>query len=172
MKKSWMEKTGAIIGPALVLCCAPANAGDAGRVTGTVMQTDRSAAGVAAGVYDHSAVGASPAAAFAQIEIAGEKYSVMTCRDLTQRAKYFDDTPVAIQDARILKTDLYDAFRRQIFVSDRTGRYKRIFVDLYTPLSAELEKMEGKTGTLYGTMQSKPSPGSFTVTRWELQKEK
>lgn len=146
-------------------------AGDAGRVTGTVMQTDKAAAGVASGVYEHAAVGGARAVAFPQIEVEGATYSVMSCRDLRRHGKNLENAPVALRGARILKTDLYDAYRRQIFASDRTGRYKRIFVDLSASLSAELEKMEGKTGTLYGSLQIKPSPGSFIVTRWERHEE-
>jgi len=104
-----------------------------------------------------------------QISFEGMQYTVWTCLDLTQRAKDFDNEYIAIQDAHILKTDLYDAFRRQVFVSDRTGKYERIFVELYSPLSALLEKMDGKTGTLYGSIQCKPSFGSFIVTGWKIK---
>jgi hypothetical protein len=107
-----------------------------------------------------------------QIVYAGKNYTVLTCRDLTQRAKNYDNESIAIQDVHIQKTDFYDAYRRQIFVSDRTGRYERVFVELYSPLSAVLEKMEGRTGILYGSIQCKPSFGSFIVTRWEIQEKK
>jgi hypothetical protein len=118
-----------------------------------------------------SSAGQSRAGGLSQIVHEGNAYTVRTCRDLTQSAKNFDNESIVIQAAHIRKTDFYDAYRRQIFVSDRTGRYERIFVDLYSPLSAVLEKMEGRTGALYGSLQCKPSCGSFIVTRWEIKEQ-
>jgi len=39
-------------------------------------------------------------------------------------------------------------------------------------LSALLEKMAGQLGTLYGSIQCKPSFGSFIFTGWKLKDEK
>ena len=144
-------------------------AGNSGGVTGTVMHTDTSAGKVNTAAQQVSGKSTARAGGLSQIVYEGKKYTVLTCRDLTQSAKNFDNESIAIQAAHIRKTDFYDAYRRQILVSDRTGRYERIFVELYSPLSAVLEKMEGKTGTLYGSLQCKPSCGSFIVTRWEIK---
>lgn len=151
-----------ILLPVLFCCFAALSSAGQNRAAGN-------ADGVAStGMPAATSAGKVRTGALSQVVCEGKIYIVLTCRDLTQSANRFDKEAVAIQDAHIQKTDFYDAYRRQIFVSDRTGRYARIFVDLYSPLSALLEKMEGKTGTLYGSIQYKPSFGSFIVTRWEI----
>ena len=144
-------------------------AGNSGGATGTVIQTDTAAGKATTAPQQVCGKSTARAGGLSQIVYEGNTYTVLTCRDLTQSAKNFDNASIAIQAAHISKTDFYDAYRRQIFVSDRTGRYERIFVELYSPLSAVLEKMEGKSGTLYGSIQCKPSFGSFIVTRWKIK---
>lgn len=144
--------------------------GNSGGGTGAVIHTDTSAGKVHTAPQQASGKCTARAGGLSQILYEGNTYTVLACRELTQSAKNFDNESIAIQDAHIRKTDFYDSYRRQIFISDRTGRYERIFVELYSPLSAVLENMEGKTGTLYGSVQCKPSCGSFIVTRWEIKK--
>lgn len=141
----------------------------AGNSGGGTDHTDTSAGKVNAAPQQVSEKSTARAGGLSQIVYEGNTYTLLSCRDLTQSAKNFDNESIAIQDAHIRKTDFYDAYRRQIFVSDRTGRYERIFVELYSPLSAVLENMEGRTGTLYGSRQCKPSCGSFIVARWKIK---
>jgi hypothetical protein len=144
-------------------------AGNSGGVTGTGRHADTSAEKETTAPQQVSEKSTARAGSLSQIVYEGNTYTIHTCRELSQSAKNFDNESIAIQAAHILKTDFYDAYRRQIFVSDRTGRYERIFVELYSPLSAVLEKMEGRTGTLYGSLQCKPSCGSFIVARWKIK---
>lgn len=106
-----------------------------------------------------------------QILFEGRHYTVLSCRDLTNTAKKLENRYIAIQDARIVAIDLYDPYRKQFSISDRSGSYERMFVELYTPLSDVLEKMVGKEGTLYGCVQNKPSRGSFVATGWKINLE-